>query len=78
MEKKIQITMRALLQRINRVLIKDGKVLKKKRSGSHPGERGRYFLVDLELEEVDSVVIDLGSFGRQMDVIEGWEEVDGK
>ena len=78
MEKKIQITMRALLQRINRVLIKDGKILKKKRGVGRPGDRGRYFLVNLELKEVDSVVMDLGSFGRRMGVIEGWEEVDGK
>ena len=69
---KIPVTTRALTQRINRELRKVGKALKGRpgRGGS-----GRYYLVNLKRSVVAGENVDIEALGREMGVLEPYEEV---
>lgn len=74
---KVPITRRALIQRINRVLAKDGEVLKTNR---HPGvgrdDLGRHYVVDVNRNFLVDRDVDLEEVGRRLKVIAGYETIE--
>jgi hypothetical protein len=72
MAKKIHVSRRALVQRINRALRADGKILAspRGRGGGDP------YLVDVEHGRVVQANVDLAALGRKLGVVKSWEEVE--
>jgi hypothetical protein len=69
---KIPVSNRALRQRVNRALKKDGKVLKG-RPGRGP--RGQYYVVSLTRNVVVKRDVDPEALGRELGVLAPYEEV---
>lgn len=72
-QKKVPVTERALIQRINRVLAKDDKVLKASRN-SDPST-GRYFIIDVNINGITATNCDLEALGRELEVLKPFEEL---
>lgn len=68
--KKITITQRALIQRINRALKKDLEILKSDR-------RGGYVRVDLERNIIIEEDVDLAAKAKKLSVLKAWETFNG-
>lgn len=68
--KKITITQRALIQRINRVLKKDLETLKSDR-------RGGYMHVDLNRNAIIEEDVDLMAKAKELSVLKAWEAFNG-
>jgi hypothetical protein len=64
--KKVSVTQRALVQRINRALMKDGETLRSDR-------RGRYMRIDLSRNSVIEMDVDLAEVGKNLSVLKAWE-----
>lgn len=77
--KKIPVTLRALLQRINRVLAKEDQRLYTRRTardGSHPrgwNDTGSHYIVDLRRNLVIGTHVDPELYGREIGVLESYE-----
>lgn len=67
--KKQAITRRALIQRINRALAKDGEILRSDR-------RGGYMRVDLSRNYVIETDVDLAAKGTKLSVLKPWETLE--
>jgi glycine cleavage system regulatory protein len=72
---KIQITERALFQRINRLLHKQGGNLRTAHNQRIKASMGRYYIIDTEHNAISALHVDLEKLGRKLGVIEPWEEV---
>jgi len=72
---KISISMRALIQRINRVLAKDNEVLKKSRSSRTSLSVGEYFVLDIMKNFISRTQVDPEQLGRKLGVLKLYEEV---
>lgn len=74
----IPITTRALIQRLQRALAKEGKTLRRTR-GAHAASVGAWFIVN-DRDHVVGPQIgdlrDLESYGREMKVLEDYEHVE--
>jgi hypothetical protein len=77
--KKVPVTERALIQRLNRKIKEDDLVLKKCRPDSKAhNELGDYYIVDIHrnfIVEKGLDSVDLQSMGRAKKVLADWEEV---
>ncbi len=73
--KTIPITMRALLQRINRCLDKEDRQLKKAVGARLQQDVGEYYIVDRRLNAVLRYDVDPVEMGRELKVLEAWERV---
>jgi hypothetical protein len=73
---KAKITKRALIQRINRKLDKEGQTLKTNRGfvGAGKHDLGRYYIVDFATNGIIDLDVDLEATGRELGVLQGWEE----
>jgi hypothetical protein len=67
--KKKPVTQRALVQRINRALAKDGEILRSDR-------RGGYMRVDLSRNYVIEEDVDLAAKGTKLAVLKPWETLE--
>lgn len=75
-KKKIPISERALLARMNRKMASDEIQVKKSRIGSSVHqELGDYYSIDLKRNVVDSKHIDLEALARQLGVLAAFEEL---
>lgn len=73
---KVKISSRALMQRINRRLAKEGEVLRTSRGTSEIHNLGNYFIVDLRTNSVTAHQIDdLEGLAREIGVIKPYEEL---
>ena len=72
MPKKVQITERALVQRLNRKLAKENELL---RAGRGERDLGRYFVVDTRRNLIVRKDVDLESLARDIGAIAPWEEL---
>lgn len=72
----VPITQRALIQRINRVLARDGQQLKAYRGGKWESDLGRYYIVDLNRNRLLRGDVELDDLGRELDVIAGYEKLE--
>ena len=70
---KKPITMRALLQRINRKLAKEEQVLKTLRGHRYEHDLGRYYAVNWRTNLVTAPHVDPEQWGRELGVLRRWE-----
>lgn len=71
----VPVTVRALIQRINRKLAKDEEKLMKLRGERGRDDLGDYYVVNLDRNHVVNSHIDPEQFGRKIGVLEEWETV---
>jgi hypothetical protein len=71
--KKVSVTDRALLQRINRVVAKDGLRLKKSKRGQ--SKLGDFYIINTKSNVLVSVNVDIEALGRKHGVLAAWEEL---
>ena len=74
--KTIPVTQRALIQRINRKLKADCRMVKKSRRGRGAGELGDFYIVDFNRNAVVAKHVDLAKLGCKLDVIAGYESLE--
>jgi len=72
----IPVSMRALVQRINRRLKADDEVLKSPRGRNARQQLGEYFVLELTCNAVYDTHIDPEAFGRKLGVLTDFEYVD--
>ena len=73
---KAPITMRALIQRINRKLAKEDMVLKTLRGQRYEHDLGRYYAVNWRTNLVSAQYVDPEQWGRELGVLAAWEVVE--
>ena len=73
--RKIQVTTRALIQRINRKLKPGQEQLRISRSERAERDVGRYYVVDYRQNLVIRDNVDIEKLGRELDVLKAYEEV---
>ena len=73
---KVKISERALFQRINRRLKRDGERLQTARSQSTELSIGRYYIVNGDGNYVLHQHVDLEAWGREFGLIRPWEQVE--
>lgn len=71
--KKVQVSTRALIQRINRVLGKQDEQVKAYRGGRSEVQLGRYYIVDINRNFLVAGDVNLEALGRELKVLAGWE-----
>jgi hypothetical protein len=69
------VTVRAIIERINRKLAREGKRIKTCRNERWRGELGRYYVVHLSQKFVVQKRVDLEEFGRALGVLSPYETV---
>ena len=73
---KVQISGRALTQRINRALAKEGQALRSARSERDQRELGSFFIIDLNRNAIEAQHCDLVKLGRELGVLKAWEVLE--
>lgn len=71
----VPVTMRALIQRINRKLAKQSQVLKKVRGERARFDLGDYFIINTDRNILMYKQTDPEALGRELGVLELWESV---
>jgi hypothetical protein len=71
-QKKMTITKRALLQRINRQLNKDLEQVKAYRN------RDDFYHIDLKRKAIIAEHVDIEDLGREMKVLQPWEALESE
>lgn len=69
------VTRRALVQRINRSLAKDGEQMKATRGNAARVELGDYYIVDLGLNAITKKRVSPEELGRKLGVLQPYETV---
>jgi hypothetical protein len=72
---RVPVTLRALAQRINRVLAKRDEQLKTTRGGRARVDLGDHYVIDVARNFVIAKGVDLETWGRELGVLQPWEEV---
>jgi predicted metalloprotease len=75
MAEKVGITMRALIQRINRKLRHEEEMLLTLRGQRDEVELGRYYVVNVRSNRVVAQRVDPAELGAELGVLRAWEEV---
>jgi hypothetical protein len=71
----VPVTMRALLQRINRKVAAQGEQLKKTRSSRWRNELGDFFTISTGRNVITARHVNPEKYGRELGVLEPWESV---
>jgi hypothetical protein len=72
---QVPITMRALVQRMNRRLGQSGQVLRPARSEGIQVQLGNWYVIDTRQNTVVQQHVDPIAFARELGVLHGWETV---
>jgi hypothetical protein len=72
---KVPVTMRALLQRINRNLAGQNEVVKAARGEQARAELGSFYRVDLDASAVNEKHVDPEKLARKLGVLHPWEQL---
>jgi len=75
MREKVRVSERAVLQRINRVLARDGEKLKKARE-TYLHTLGRFYILDQDHDFVIKKDVDLEALAREKHVLAKWEVLE--
>jgi hypothetical protein len=75
MKPKVQVSRRALTQRINRRLAENGLVLKLTKGNQAKKDVGKYFIIDTARNEIKETHVDLERCARKHDCLALWEEL---
>ena len=73
---KVPVTRRALIQRINRALAKEGEALKTTRGDKWRSSLGDYYVVNLNRNFIISTHIDPEVFGREIKALAPYESME--
>ena len=73
--RKVPLTMRALIARINRKLAKQDKCLKTARGAALRSNFGDYYVLNWRRNVVTQQHIDPVTLARELGVLQGWEEL---
>lgn len=73
---KVTITMRAVLQRINRRLASDKKQLRSSWGVAAADELGDYYLLDLKKSTIDTKKVDPVALAKRLGVMKPWEVLE--
>lgn len=71
--RKVPVTLRAVIQRINRKLAPDNEVLKAARGARMQQEVGDYYIVDFSKNAVTRMDADPEKLARELGVLKDWE-----
>lgn len=74
---KVAISERALIQRLNRTLAKDGEKLRKRRGDGYH-DTGDFYIIDVEKNCVAYMDVDIEQLGRKLGVLAKWETLGGQ
>ena len=77
-ERRVPVSVRAVIQRINRRLKKDGLLLKTCRGNRWYSKIGHYYLVSIKSGRLVETEIDLEKLARREHALELWEELNTK
>jgi hypothetical protein len=69
----VPVTMRALIQRINRKIAADGEVLKTARGDRARLDLGAYYVIDVNRNFIASKHVDPEAWGRELGVLRPYE-----
>jgi hypothetical protein len=72
----IPVTERALIQRINRVLRRDGRILKVTRAEQAVREVGQYYVLGLDRNAVRTLHVDIQELARELGVLRSFERLE--
>ena len=76
MKNKVPVTHRALFQRINRALEKEGQILKTTRGDKWRSSLGDYYVVDLSRNIIVSTHVDPEELGREIKALAPYESME--
>jgi hypothetical protein len=71
----VPVSVRALVQRINRKLAQAGQALRTTRGNRWRSNLGHYYVLNLELNYIARTRVDLEALGRELGVLSPWESV---
>ena len=72
----VPVTMRALLQRLNRKLGAEGEVVKAARGEKARQEMGDFFHLDVDRNAIIATDVDPEQLGRKLGVLHPWERIE--
>ena len=72
----VPVTKRALIQRINRVLVKQGEALRTTRGRRWWSNLGDHYTVDVDRNWIVATHVDLEGYGHELGVLQGYERVE--
>jgi hypothetical protein len=75
MARKPSVSMRAIIQRVNRKLIADDEVLKASRTERMRSDCGDYYIVDWRHNSICQMHVDPVALARELGVLHRWEAV---
>jgi len=75
MARKASVSMRAIIQRVNRKLIADDEVLKASRTELMRSDCGDYYIVDWRRNSICKTHVDPKALARELGVLHRWEAV---
>ncbi|HTV59602.1 MAG TPA: hypothetical protein VMJ93_12095 [Verrucomicrobiae bacterium] len=78
MPKRVSVTERALMQRINRKLHEEGRCVKKTRGERAWTELGACYVLDCEGNYIVEHHVDVEDLGRELEVLRDWEVLKGE
>jgi hypothetical protein len=73
-DKKVPVTFRAVYQRVNRALAKEGEGLRANR-GARNRDTGEFYIVGFNRNAVLATHVDVEALARDLDVLKPWETV---
>jgi len=76
LKNKVPVTQRALFQRINRALEKEGQILKTTRGDKWRSSLGDYYVVDLNSNIIVSTHNDVEELGREVNALAPYESME--
>jgi hypothetical protein len=72
---KVPVSLRAVLQRINRKLAKEEEVLKKTRGQAALADVGAYYVLNWRRNTIEQWHVDPTTLAQQLGALAGWETV---
>jgi hypothetical protein len=72
---KVPVSTRAIIQRINRVLVKDGRQVKTARSIHVQLDCGKYFVIDVRNNAISRHDVSLEELATVLEVLQPYEEI---
>lgn len=74
-KRKVGVSTRAIIQRINRKLRPDLEALKVSRTERMRLDVGQYYIIDYHINAIQHHNVDPEALGRELGVLKEWEEV---
>lgn len=76
-ERKVLISERALIQRLNRALAKNDLIVKKSRPREGYNQLGDFYVISLERNFIVEMDVDIEALARKKGVLAKWEALKG-